>query len=159
MPPCLYNRLSYECQTLTNCCHHYHFQNPKYCHLHNRFRCQGISNGRMPNWVEFTRGLSEHRQICYQWGYPIQSYIKQTKTVQIQPESQPRPHPGISSDRPSRRPQAGGQPISCDRKVTQGKCLNLWTHTRRVGQEILKYSDQLNECIIKGNITYCTNEY
>ena len=71
MPPCLYNRLSFECQTLTNCCHHYHLQNPKYCHLHNRFRCQGISNGRMPNWVEFTRGLSEHRQICYQWGYPI----------------------------------------------------------------------------------------
>ena len=31
MPPYIYNSLSYECQTLTNCSHHYHLQNPKYC--------------------------------------------------------------------------------------------------------------------------------
>ena len=101
-PNAFENSLSYECQTLTNCSHHYDLQNPKYCYLQISSDVKEYLMGGCP-MGEFYKGVKWAQANLLPMGLP---HLVSQYNLSPSPESQP-----------SRRPQAkaGVQPVNWQR--------------------------------------------
>ena len=104
IPPCPHafeNSLSYECQTLTNCSHQYHLQNPKYCFFIISSDVKKYLMGGCNGWVFERFKLAQANLLPMGLPHLVSQY-----NLSPSPESQP-----------SRRPQAKAwvQPVNWQR--------------------------------------------
>ena len=131
IPPCPHafeNSLSYECQTLTNCSHQYHLQNPKYCFFIISSDVKKYLMGGCNGWVFERVKLAQGSLLPMGSPHRVSQY-----NLSPSPESQP-----------SRRPQGQGRNPAGQLTKVREECWHYWTHSKGSGREILKYSDQLN---------------